>query len=423
MTRSPAVDLAPTDSDPGPDGATVDGDVAAAVGRVLGDELRERVAESAGIDEVFARDVAERVARFALGGKRMRSQFLWWGLRAAGAGTDPGQAGGALRLAAALELLQACALVHDDVMDGSVLRRGRPTVHRDLDSQYGVPDRGQAAESFGRAAAILVGDLALAWADDMVADTGLPADVRPRVRGIWRAVRTETVAGQYLDLHGQATGSRSTALAIRTAWLKSALYSVERPLELGAALGGADRSVSDALGAAGRRAGIAFQLRDDLLGVFGDPAVTGKPSGEDIRQGKPNYLVAVARDRAGAAGDHRGTAFLDAALGNAAVPDETLDRVRDLLVSTGARAAVEARIAELVEQSASLLAAADTIAAGPRARLHALFRRAAGVGDPAGAQQPQRAGAHAEDGGTAAHTEDDGTAAAFLEAGAEGGAR
>lgn len=362
------------------DPAAVDADVADAVGRVLGHELRERVAAAAAIDAVFARDVAERAARFTLGGgKRTRSQFLWWGLRASGGGRSADEVHAALRIAAAVELVQTCALVHDDVMDGSALRRGLPTVHRDLDEQYGSPRGSGAAEPFGRAAAILVGDLALAWADDTVADTALPADAYRRVRGVWQAMRTEMVAGQYLDLHGQATGSRSAARALRTACLKSALYSVERPLALGAALAGADEATTQALCAAGRQAGIAFQLRDDLHGVFGDPAHTGKPSGEDIRDGKPNYLIAVARGRAEAAGDRHATAFLDAALGDPDLSESGLDRVRDLLVATGARAAVETRIEELADDSARYLAGATRVGTAARARLLDLFQRAAGV--------------------------------------------
>ncbi|MEE4545565.1 polyprenyl synthetase family protein [Streptomyces sp. V4-01] len=401
---------------------SVDADVAGAVGRVLTRELRDRVDEAAGIDAVFAQDVAERVARFALGGKRMRSQFLWWGLRAAHPGAVREQVGGALRIGAALELLQTCALVHDDVMDGSALRRGRPSVHRELDVQYGSPNAAGAGGSFGDAGAILVGDLALAWADDMVADTELAAGTRRGVLGVWRAIRAEMVAGQYLDLHGQATGSRSAVRAIRIACLKSALYSVERPLALGAALAGADGSVTAALCAAGRPAGIAFQLRDDLLSVFGDPVDTGKPCGEDIRQGKPTYLITVARERAEAADDHAGTAFLDAALGDAELSDDALARVRECLVSTGARAAVEARIAELVEQSAAHLAAAGGIADAPRARLLDLFQRVAAGRDTTGGQRPHRAEAVPAAAGTAAATPG-GTAGARLEALAGGDAR
>ncbi|MFF8955312.1 polyprenyl synthetase family protein [Streptomyces sp. NPDC014894] len=363
-----------------PRAAAVDADVAGAVGRVLEEELRRRLDAASAIDPDFARDVAGRVARFTLdGGKRTRSRFLWWGLRACARGSDDGRTGAALRLAAALELIQTCALVHDDVMDGSPMRRGSAAVHTGLDAQYGTGGAARGpGESFGRSAAILVGDLALAWADDTVADTALAPDARRRVNAVWRSLRTEMVAGQYLDLRGQARGARSVTAAIRTASLKSALYSVARPLALGAALAGADDRTAGALSSAGRCAGIAFQLRDDLLGVFGDPDRTGKPSGDDIREGKPTYLLAVARSRAEAAGDRRVLALLDSAVGDGGLSEDGLDRVRAALVATGARDLVETGIERLVARSTRRLASAALTRRGGR-RLAELFHTVAGV--------------------------------------------
>ncbi|WP_443054086.1 polyprenyl synthetase family protein, partial [Streptomyces sp. IBSBF 2435] len=281
------------------DARSVDADVAGAVLRTAGAVLRERVAQAAGIDAGFSRDLAERVADFTVdGGRRMRPRLLWWSMRACGGGVRSADTEAALRLGVAVELIQTCALVHDDVMDGSALRRGRLAMHVCLASRPGPAPGSVLGEAFGTSAAVLVGDLALAWADDTVADTAMAAATRKRVLGVWRAMRTEMVAGQYLDVHGQATGARSAARAIRTAYLKSALYSVVRPISLGAALAGAGEDTTRALSSAGRCAGIAFQLRDDLLGVFGDPAMTGKPSGGDVREGKPTYLLAVARGRA-----------------------------------------------------------------------------------------------------------------------------
>ncbi|APY89808.1 polyprenyl synthetase family protein [Streptomyces alfalfae] len=357
--------------------ALVDADVPAAVGHTLDQILRERLDAARDIDATFADDVARRVARFTLdGGKRMRSQFLWWSLRACGGPADAARTEAALRLAAGLELIQTCALVHDDVMDGSPLRRGGASVHRDLSAQYARPDGAERA--FGRSAAILVGDLALAWADDVVAATALSPPAERRVRELWRAMRTEMVAGQYLDLHGQATDARSVSRAIRTASLKSALYSVERPLALGAAVAEADEAATGALCSAGRCAGLAFQLRDDLLGAFGDPRRTGKPSGEDLREGKLTYLVEVARARAVAAADHRALALLESAVGNREASDDELDRVRDVLVATGARTAVQDKIQRLAERGLRCLdGAALTAHAAPR--LRGLLGAAAGV--------------------------------------------
>ncbi|MFD6415726.1 polyprenyl synthetase family protein [Streptomyces sp. NPDC060194] len=369
----------------------VDADVPAAVGAELARLLHERVARAAATDELFARDVAARVARFTLdGGKRMRSQFLWWGLRAGGGGRNAEETEAALRLAAGLELIQTCALVHDDVMDGSPVRRGAAAVHASLDAQYGVTGSAGGAEPFGRAAAILVGDLALAWADDLVADLDLPAAARRRIREQWREMRTEMVAGQYLDLHGQATGSRSPAQAVRTACLKSALYSVERPLALGAALAGADEATTAALRSAGRCAGIAFQLRDDLHGVFGDPRRTGKPVGEDVREGKHTYLMAIARARAGGVPGARD--LLERSVGDAGLDAEGLARVQAVLTETGARAVVETKIDRLVAQSMRHLTAAAVEPAAAR-RLRALLRAVAGApaesgGEAATAPEP-----------------------------------
>nr|WP_078964698.1 polyprenyl synthetase family protein [Streptomyces aureocirculatus] len=338
------------------DADVVDADVVGAVEETLGAVLRGRAAEAAAVDPLFAEDIARRVVGFTLdGGKRIRPRFLWWGMRAAG-GHTPATVRAALRVAAAVELIQTCALIHDDVMDASPLRRGGPSVHADLADQYPDSPAVRAAPAFGTSAAVLAGDLALAWADDVLAEAVPAAPHRHRVQEIWRAMRTEMVAGQYLDLHSQATGSRSVARAVRIACLKSALYTVERPLALGAALAGARPGTTEALCSAGRCAGIAFQLRDDLVGVFGDPRASGKPCGEDIRDGKLTYLVAVATARAEARGDRGTLALLRRALGDPELSPDLLDRVRAALDDTGARAVVESRIERLVAQGTRRLA-------------------------------------------------------------------
>lgn len=334
----------------------VDADVARAVERLLDTLLAERVARAGDLDPRFAQELAAPVSRFTRhGGKRIRPRFLWWTLRACDGGDGPRTAA-ALRIGAALELLQTCALVHDDVMDGARTRRGRPALHVEAAAR-GPVDGLRPARDFGTAVAILAGDLALVWADDVVAGTALPPAVAEAVRGLWRSLRTEMVAGQYLDLYGQAASSCSPARALRAACLKSARYSVERPMALGAALAGADDATMRALCSAGRCVGTAFQLRDDLDDVFADPRRTGKPGGGDIRAGKPTYLVAVARTAAGAAGDHRALRVLDDCVGRADLGEEDLDRVREVLVSTGARGTVETRIGRLTAHGLRHLAA------------------------------------------------------------------
>ncbi|MFH0520024.1 polyprenyl synthetase family protein [Streptomyces sp. M41] len=339
------------------DAEAVDADVSAAVAGVLEHVLADRVARAEALDPLFAEDLAVRVARFTqAGGKRVRPQLIWWSLRACGGGE--GSVAAALRIGAALELLQTCALVHDDVMDGSALRRGRPALHAQVRSQYDGWGPATRAARFGEAAGILAGDLALAWADDLVAATPLSDRAGAEVRRLWSDMRTEMVAGQYLDVQGQITASGSLPRALRTACLKSARYSVERPLAFGAALAGADEATTRALCSAGRCVGMAFQLRDDLDDLYGDPRWTGKVSGGDVREGKPTYLLALARARAEAAGDRDALAVLDRSRGDAGLTEAGLDDVRTVLERTAARATVVTKIDRLVAQGLRHLDAA-----------------------------------------------------------------
>ncbi|MEU4359354.1 polyprenyl synthetase family protein [Streptomyces virginiae] len=325
----------------------VDADVPGAVGRALEHVLADRLARAGVLDALFAAELAGRVARFTReGGKRTRSQLLWWSMRACG-GRDRQAVAATLRIGVALELLQTCALVHDDLMDGSALRRGRPTLHADLRDHYATAAPADRTARFGEASAVLAGDLALAWADDVVAETALDPATATMVREVWSDMRTEMVAGQFLDLQGQLTGSRSQPQALRAAHLKSALYSVQRPLALGAAMASADGRTTRALCSAGRCVGMAFQLRDDLDDIFGDPHRTGKSCGDDIRNGKPTYLAALALARAEATADRPAMTVLERALGNGDLTPAGLDEVRDVLVRTGARQAVETKIARL----------------------------------------------------------------------------
>ncbi|MER5184727.1 polyprenyl synthetase family protein [Streptomyces sp. NPDC002896] len=349
----------------------------AAVGRVLDQVLADRVDRARTLNPLFADDVAERVARFSQGGHRTRSQLLWWALRACG-GNDRASVVAGLRVGAALELLQTCALVHDDVMDDSALRRGRSALHADVCAQYAGAAAPARLEPFGKASAILAGDLALAWADDLMAETTLEPEVARRVRPMWSDMRTEMVAGQYLDIHGQAMASHSLPHALSTACLKSARYSVERPLALGAALARTDETTMRALRSAGHCVGMAFQLRDDLNDIFGDSRQTGKPVGGDIREGKPTYLIALARARAEASGDRHTLAILEHSLGRSDLSEADLDKVRDVLVATGARAMAEARIGRLVAQGLHHLDSALLDPEGGRRLRHVLNSAAPG---------------------------------------------
>src|SRR5690349_8281772 len=274
------------------------------VDKALAAFLAEQRTRLTGIDPALA-EVSDALEDFVLGGgKRLRPAFAYWGYRGAG-GADSEQVVAAV---AALELVQASALIHDDLMDRSDTRRGLPSVHRRFTARHRNAGWGGDGTSFGDNAAVLLGDLALVWADELLHSSGVELSDLARARPVFDAMRTEVTAGQYLDVLTQATGDTSLERAGKVARYKSAKYTVERPLLLGAALAGAPAEVHAAYSAYGLPLGEAFQLRDDVLGVFGDPAQTGKPAGDDLREGKRTYLVAAAF---GALGD-QGRAELDA---------------------------------------------------------------------------------------------------------------
>jgi geranylgeranyl diphosphate synthase type I len=291
----------------------------------------------------------DAVTALLTSGKRLRPAFCYWGWRGAGGPDDEA----AVRAATALELLHASAIVHDDVMDESDTRRGRPATHR----RFADLHRGNAwlgsPELFGVGAAILVGDLCLSWADELLYGSGLPAPALRAAKPVYDEMRTELMAGQYLDLLEQVSGDGSVDRAMRVLRYKSAKYTVERPLHLGAALAGApeDGAVRAVYTAYGLPVGEAFQLRDDLLGVFGDPEVTGKPAGDDLREGKRTVLVGVALERAGPAG----AALLRAGLGDPELDDAAVDGLRAVISDSGARQHVELLIAHRVDEALGAL--------------------------------------------------------------------
>ncbi|MGW1428122.1 polyprenyl synthetase family protein [Streptomyces sp. NPDC002431] len=362
------------------DPPSIDRDVPEALTLVIDDLLRRRVAEARTVDGTFAADIAGRVAAFAAGGGHRRSQLLWWAMRAAGGGDDEAEA--ALRMAASVELVQTCALIHDDVMDGSRTRRASPSVHASLERQYGTDGLDGPSAGFGGSGAVLAGDLALAWADDAFAEVLLMTPHSAGLGDRWRVMRTEMVAGQYLDLQTQVTGSRSAGRAMRTAVLKTARYSAVHPLLLGALLAGADSRTLRGLNRAGLCAGIAFQLQNDLQGVFGDPRRTGKPPGEDLRAGKATYLMAVARALCVRDGDAGGLRLLDAVVGSPAATERELRRVIGLLESCGARAHVAERADRLCARTLRTLRQTELVP-GPAEHLARLLLDAGGVALPA----------------------------------------
>ncbi|MGW0433708.1 polyprenyl synthetase family protein [Micromonospora sp. NPDC003197] len=296
--------------------------------------------------------VADAVEAFVLrGGKRLRPAFAYWGYRAAG-GVDSDHVVAGL---AALELVQASALIHDDLMDRSDTRRGEPAVHRRFAIAHRAAGWSGSADSFGESAAILLGDLCLVWSDELLHSSGLAPETLARTRPIFDEMRAEVTVGQYLDVLTQATGDTSVERASKVARYKSAKYTVERPLLLGAALAEAPATVHDAYSRYGLPLGEAFQLRDDVLGVFGDPEQTGKPAGDDLREGKRTYLVAAAL----AAADPAGRALLTERLGDPGLDSAGVDQLREIIRASGALDRTEQRIVSLTETALSALGGVD----------------------------------------------------------------
>lgn len=358
--------------------ATADGtaapsavELAAAVTEQLRGYLQKRRRDAAYIGADYA-VLTEALEEFVLrGGKRLRPAFAYWGWRAV-AGTEPDAT--VLRLFSALELLHACALVHDDVIDASATRRGLPTVHRIFSDRHREQRWHGSPDQFGLSAAILLGDLSLVWADDIVTTAPIGADARARVQRVWAAIRTEVLGGQYLDIVNEASGADTVAAALTVNTYKTASYTISRPLQFGAAAAADRPEIQDAFHEVGTGLGIAFQLRDDVLGVFGDPAVTGKPSGDDLRSGKRTVLlaeaIALAEQR-----DPAGATLLRTSIGTD-LSDDAVTELRALIESVGALAAVENRIETLTATAIGTLDSAP-IDAQARAGLTELARLAA----------------------------------------------
>jgi geranylgeranyl diphosphate synthase type I len=334
------------------------------VDKALAAFLAARRAQLLQIDEALT-DVADAIEVFVLaGGKRLRPAFAYWGYRGAG-GID---SDAVVTAVSALELVQASALIHDDLMDRSDTRRGEPSVHRRFEALHTASEWRGGSAAFGDSAAVLLGDLTLVWSDELLHTSGVdPVDLA-RARPVFDQMRTEVNVGQYLDVLTQATGDRTVERASKVARFKAAKYTVERPLELGAALAGAPRSLREAYAGFGLPLGEAFQLRDDVLGVFGDPVRTGKPAGDDLREGKRTYLVACAY----AALDAPGRAALEAGLGDPGLDDDGVARLRSLISSSGALARTEERIDLLTSSALATLEAAPLVDEEARSVLRSL---------------------------------------------------
>jgi geranylgeranyl diphosphate synthase, type I len=275
------------------------------------------------------------------GGKRLRPAFCHWGFVAAGG--DPTSGDDVVRAGAAFELLQAFALFHDDVMDGSSTRRGRRTVHLEFSDRHEREGWTGEPRRFGEGVAILVGDLAFVYADLLLADA-------PRAAiDVWNELRIELNIGQYLDIVGTAANERRRFATERIARYKSGKYTIERPLHLGAALAATPEQLAvllPALSGYGLPLGDAFQLRDDVLGAFGDEATTGKPVGDDLVEGKPTPLLAIATSKASAS-QHE----VLARVGHADLTPNDVRDIQDVIIATGALAELESVIDTLATEA------------------------------------------------------------------------
>ncbi|MFD5554650.1 polyprenyl synthetase family protein [Streptomyces sp. NPDC127068] len=292
------------------------------------------------LDQRHPPEIAASVLKefVAAGGKRLRPLLCVLGRHCAGALGPVPQA--VIDTAAALELFHASALIHDDIMDNSDTRRQRPTVHRQLTAHARPGSPADAARRLGEGHAILVGDLAQVWADEILHTADLTNAQFQQVLTVWDTMRAEVIHGQLLDLASSGRPTDDVHRALSIVRLKTATYTIERPLHLGAVLTGASPGLLTELSRLALPLGEAYQLRDDLLGVFGDPRVTGKSRLDDLREGKHTVLVAIALQEA----VPRHAAVLHRLLGEPGLTEADAERIRHILTITGARRHVEEMI-------------------------------------------------------------------------------
>jgi geranylgeranyl diphosphate synthase type I len=327
--------------------------IAERVERRLDGFLDAELRRWAALDHDLVEPMSE-ISRLVLtGGKRLRPAFCHWAF--VGAGGDPDDPA-VVDAGAAFELMHAFALFHDDVMDDAASRRGDPTTHTVFAERHTAAGWAGEPRRFGEGVAILIGDLAFVYSDQLL---GVANPVAWRV---WNELRIELNVGQVLDILGSVARVRDLERAEQICRYKSGKYTVERPLHLGAALAAPDRyeELSAGLSAYGLPLGDAFQMRDDVMGAFGDPVTTGKPVGGDLREGKPTPLLA----RAFAAADPAQRRVLDG-VGEPGLSDDDVVGIQEVIVATGALDDLEATIDRLAE---SAVAALDRVAIDGDAR-------------------------------------------------------
>mgnify|MGYP000869717124 CR=1 FL=1 len=337
----------------------------------------------------------DSIESLSTGGKRLRALLSYWGWRGAGGApvTEDCSSWSIVKAGMAVELFQTSALIHDDIIDRSDTRRGAPSVHKRFEATHEQNRWHGDAFNYGLTGGILAGDLTLAWSAEVFASLGEGALYGTPARTIFDRMRTEVLAGQYLDVYSEVLDAEDARGALHRAQnvirFKSAKYSCEHPFTLGGALalqaealerGGSPVSEQHPTLAAYRAFGLplgeGFQLRDDELGVFGQPEVTGKPAGDDLREGKRTVLVALTSAAASAEENE----FLYSNLGNPNLSDEQVKRLRKLMVSSGAFAAHERLIDEksrAVFEALEVMNVSDEVRTALRAIVDRALRRSA----------------------------------------------
>lgn len=301
--------------------------------------------------------ILDAIKKLSTGGKRLRALLAYWGFRGAGGQPDDPAI---IKAGVAIELFQSAALIHDDIIDASDTRRGAPSVHRQFEAMHRERGFKTSPEAYGVSSSILTGDMCLSWSE-MVFSSIPGAGADSEARQIFNLMRTEVMAGQYLDIVGEVVQVESPQVSLERALnvirYKAAKYTCEQPLALGGALGlGAPRGelspLIDSYRSFALPLGEGFQMRDDELGVFGEPEVTGKPAGDDLREGKRTVLTAYTAMLAGSA-DHD---FLESSLGNQQLTLTDIARLQELIRVSGALDAVEQLIDQKSQQALEALA-------------------------------------------------------------------
>ena len=289
--------------------------------------------------------VSQALSSFLLdSGKRLRPLFAYAGIISTGGALNPATT----KAISSLELLQACALIHDDLMDGSDTRRGKPSIHRHFESIHVQDELEGFAPAYGLASAVLLGDLALVWSNQLLNTSGITAQELARVLPTFDEMRVELMAGQFLDIHEQTQKNTDLGRSMKIARYKSGKYTIERPLHMGAVLSGqSSPELLLALSEYGLPLGEAFQFRDDLLGVFGDPSVTGKPAGDDLREGKRTALIAMTDTRCTDAMREESRKYF----GKNDLDEKGVAILQEMIESTGAKAELEKMIENLTHRA------------------------------------------------------------------------